>query len=64
LKTADTAHNEGSSAFAKAGERESGAAQGQSRAAELELSGVSKRYAAQLEPAIVERLNSPRASRA
>jgi len=54
LKTADTAHNEGSSAFAKAGEPEYGAAQGQSRAAELELSGVSKRYAGQREAAIVD----------
>jgi osmoprotectant transport system ATP-binding protein len=38
LKTADTAHNEGSSAFAKA--------------AELELRHVSKRYEGQREPAI------------
>jgi osmoprotectant transport system ATP-binding protein len=45
LKTADTAHTEGSSAFAKAGEPES-------RAAELELRHVSKRYAGQKEPAI------------
>jgi osmoprotectant transport system ATP-binding protein len=40
LKTADTAHSEGSSAFAQA--------------AELELRGVSKRYAGQREPAIRE----------
>jgi len=45
LKTADTAHTEGSSAFAKAGEQES-------RAAELELRHVSKSYAGQREPAI------------
>jgi osmoprotectant transport system ATP-binding protein len=40
LKTADTAHNEGSEAFAKSGEQES-------KAAELELRHVSKRYAGQ-----------------
>jgi osmoprotectant transport system ATP-binding protein len=40
LKTADTAHSEGPSAFAQA--------------AELELRGVSKRYAGQREPAIRE----------
>jgi osmoprotectant transport system ATP-binding protein len=40
LKTADTAHNEGPSAFAQA--------------AELELREVSKRYAGQREPAIQE----------
>ena len=45
MKTADTAHNEGSSAFAKAGEPES-------KAAELELRNVSKRYDGQREPAI------------
>jgi osmoprotectant transport system ATP-binding protein len=47
LKTADTAHNEGPSAFAKAAEQES-------RAAELELRGVSKRYPGQREPAIAD----------
>jgi osmoprotectant transport system ATP-binding protein len=47
LKTADTAHNEGSSAFAKAVEQES-------RAAELELRNVSKRYPGQREPAITD----------
>lgn len=45
LKTADSAHSEGSAAFAKAGEPES-------RAAELQLRNVSKRYAGQREPAI------------
>jgi osmoprotectant transport system ATP-binding protein len=45
LKTAHTAHSEGSSAFAKPGEQES-------KAAELELLGVSKRYPGQREPAI------------
>jgi osmoprotectant transport system ATP-binding protein len=45
LKTAHTAHSEGSSAFAKSGEQES-------KAAELELLGVSKRYPGQREPAI------------
>jgi osmoprotectant transport system ATP-binding protein len=45
LDTADTAQNEGSSGFAKAGEQ-------QSKAAELELRNVSKRYAGQGEPAI------------
>ena len=47
MKTADTAHNEGSSAFAKAAEQES-------RAAELELRNVSKRYPGQREPAIAD----------
>jgi osmoprotectant transport system ATP-binding protein len=47
LKTADTAQNEGSSGFAKAGEQES-------KAAELQLRNVSKRYAGQREPAIVD----------
>ncbi len=47
MKTADTAHNEGSSAFAKAAAQES-------RAAELELLGVSKRYPGQREPAIAD----------
>jgi osmoprotectant transport system ATP-binding protein len=47
LKTADTAHNEGSSAFAKSGEL-------QSKAAELQLKDVSKLYAGQREPAIAE----------
>jgi osmoprotectant transport system ATP-binding protein len=45
LNTVDTAQNEGSSAFAKSGERES-------KAAELELRNVSKRYEGQREPAI------------
>jgi osmoprotectant transport system ATP-binding protein len=45
LRTADTAQTEGSSAFAKTGEPES-------RAAELELRHVSKRYGGQSEPAI------------
>src|SRR6202161_3325339 len=45
LKTADTAHHEGSDAFAKSSEQES-------KAAELELRHVSKRYAGQREPAI------------
>jgi osmoprotectant transport system ATP-binding protein len=45
LNTADTAHHEGSNAFAKSGEQES-------KAAELELRHVSKRYAGQREPAI------------
>jgi osmoprotectant transport system ATP-binding protein len=45
LKTADTAHHEGSEAFAKPGEQES-------KAAELELAHVSKRYPGQREPAI------------
>jgi osmoprotectant transport system ATP-binding protein len=54
LKTADTAHNEGSAAFAKPGEPESQAAQASSKAAELQLRNVSKRYAGQREPAIVD----------
>jgi osmoprotectant transport system ATP-binding protein len=45
LNNADTAHNEGSDAFAKSGERES-------KAAELELRHVSKRYPGQRDPAI------------
>ncbi|HTB69961.1 MAG TPA: ABC transporter ATP-binding protein [Solirubrobacteraceae bacterium] len=45
LKTADTAHTEGPSAFAKTGEHES-------KAAELELRHVSKRYPGQRSPAI------------
>ncbi len=45
MNTADTAHNEGSSSFAKSAEQES-------RAAELELRNVSKRYPGQREPAI------------
>jgi osmoprotectant transport system ATP-binding protein len=45
LKTADTAHNEGSEAFAKSGEQ-------QSKAAELELRHVSKRYPGQRVAAI------------
>jgi len=44
----NTAHSEGSSAFAKSGEQESKAA------AELELRNVSKRYPGQREPAIAE----------
>jgi osmoprotectant transport system ATP-binding protein len=44
----NTAHNEGSSAFAKPGEQESKAA------AELELRNVSKRYPGQREPAIAD----------
>jgi osmoprotectant transport system ATP-binding protein len=47
LNTADTAHSEGSSAFAKSGEL-------QSKAAELELRDVCKRYDGQREPAIVD----------
>jgi osmoprotectant transport system ATP-binding protein len=47
LNTADTAHNEGSSAFAKSGELGS-------KAAELQLIDVSKRYDGQREPAIVD----------
>jgi osmoprotectant transport system ATP-binding protein len=47
LKIADSAHSEGPSTFAKSGEQ-------QSKAAELELRGVSKRYAGQREPAIRE----------
>jgi osmoprotectant transport system ATP-binding protein len=45
LNTADTAQHEGSSAFANSGELES-------KAAELELRNVSKRYDGQREPAI------------
>ena len=45
MNTADTAQNEGSSGFAKSGELES-------KAAELELRNVSKRYDGQREPAI------------
>jgi osmoprotectant transport system ATP-binding protein len=47
LKTADTAQHEGSQAFAKPGEQES-------KAAELELQNVSKRYAGQREAAIAD----------
>jgi osmoprotectant transport system ATP-binding protein len=47
LRTADTAHSEGPSAFAKPGEQ-------QSRAAELELRHVSKLYPGQRDPAIGE----------
>jgi osmoprotectant transport system ATP-binding protein len=47
LKTEDTAHREGSSAFAEPGGAES-------KAAELELRGVSKRYDGQREPALVD----------
>jgi osmoprotectant transport system ATP-binding protein len=47
LNIADTAQNEGSSGFAKSGELES-------KAAELELRDVSKRYAGQREPAIAD----------
>ncbi len=47
LNSAATAHSEGPSAFAKSGEPES-------RAAELELRHVSKRYAGQREPAIAD----------
>jgi osmoprotectant transport system ATP-binding protein len=59
VNTADTAHNEGSSAFARAGEPDSTAANSvagalRSQAAELELRKVSKRYPGQREPAIVE----------
>jgi osmoprotectant transport system ATP-binding protein len=71
LQTADTAHNEGPSAFAKPGEQESQAAgalgaradsgggstpaapEG-SKAAELELRHISKRYPGQRNPAIVD----------
>jgi osmoprotectant transport system ATP-binding protein len=57
LQTADTAHNEGPSAFAKPGEQESTPAGGRDReghtgAAELELRHVSKRYEGQRKPAI------------
>jgi osmoprotectant transport system ATP-binding protein len=45
VNTSDTAHNEGSSAFAEAGAQES-------KAARLELREVSKRYAGQREAAI------------
>jgi osmoprotectant transport system ATP-binding protein len=66
LKTEDTAHSEGSSAFAEPGEpagegsapqRERSAAHAGeegSQAAELELREVSKRYDGQREPAIVD----------
>jgi osmoprotectant transport system ATP-binding protein len=70
LQTADTAHNEGPSAFAKSGEQESQvaaavggqpgfggsteAATGRSAAAELELRHISKRYPGQRNPAIVD----------
>jgi osmoprotectant transport system ATP-binding protein len=47
-----TAHSEGSSAFAKSGEQDSKAAE--SKAAELELRNVSKRYQGQREPAIAD----------
>ncbi len=65
----NTAHSEGSSAFVKPGERDSQAAElardsgagaggseraGASRAAELELRNVSKRYPGQREPAIAD----------
>jgi osmoprotectant transport system ATP-binding protein len=69
LNTEDTAHREGSSAFAEPGEAESKTARqaprgsgestaehaaAESRAAELELRGVSKRYDGQREPALVD----------
>ncbi len=58
MKTADSAHNEGPSAFANSGEQESKAARGaggaRSKAAELELRHVSKRYPGQRSPAIVD----------
>jgi osmoprotectant transport system ATP-binding protein len=57
LKTADTAHNEGSSAFAKPGEHGSqagGGGGGAAQAAELELRHVSKRYPGQRRPAIAD----------
>ncbi|MCW2970910.1 MAG: glycine betaine/L-proline transporter, ATPase subunit, partial [Solirubrobacterales bacterium] len=44
MNTEDTAHNEGSSAFAESGEA----------AAELELRDVSKLYDGQREPAIAD----------
>ena len=47
MNTEDTAHDEGSSAFAKAGEP-------RSKAAELQLRDVSKSYDGQREPAIAE----------
>jgi osmoprotectant transport system ATP-binding protein len=47
LNTADTAQHEGSNAFAKSGEQES-------KAAELELQHVSKRYPGQTKPAIAD----------
>jgi osmoprotectant transport system ATP-binding protein len=47
LNTADTAQHEGSSGFANSGELES-------KAAELELRNVSKRYQGQREPAIAD----------
>jgi len=52
VDTSHTAHNEGPSAFAKPGEQGSKAAQLESKAAELELQRVSKRYDGQREPAI------------
>jgi osmoprotectant transport system ATP-binding protein len=67
LNTEDTAHNEGSSAFAESGEVESKAAQSatrdaaaadhqgpESKAAELELRDVSKLYDGQRAPAIAD----------
>jgi osmoprotectant transport system ATP-binding protein len=47
LNTADTADHEGSNAFAKSGEQES-------KAAELELKHVSRRYPGQTKPAIAD----------
>lgn len=47
LEIAHTAHNEGPSGFASAGGHDS-------RAAELELRKVSKRYAGQRSPAIAD----------
>jgi osmoprotectant transport system ATP-binding protein len=63
VNTEDTAHSEGSSAFAESGEAQSRAARAlggdagaheatESKAAELELRHVSKRYDGQREPAI------------
>src|SRR5262245_43892580 len=49
---ANTAHSQGPSAFASPGEQKSQTAG--SRAAELELRDVSKRYPGQREPAIVD----------
>jgi osmoprotectant transport system ATP-binding protein len=67
LNTEDTAHSEGSSASAESGEEESKAARtvsrdagaaklrgAESKAAELELRHVSKRYDGQREPAIAD----------
>ena len=69
MKTENTAHREGSSAFAEAGEAEPKTARqaqrgpgesqaehaaAESKAAELELRGVSKRYDGQREPALVD----------